>query len=240
MNYNELNPDWHEQRYKLVQSEKYSMDHWEPILTKVLKEYCEGKIVLDLGCGYGRYTTTIRKIAGWTIGADISKKWLAYAKNKNNINNIAIADAHSLPFKDAHFDVVTTLGLLESVDRDIVLNEINRVLKMDGIYIILTWNKYSGIRLIAKLFCMITRKDPYLSDISKEDMIIQLHSKGFETINCIMNDGLIWLPDCIDRHYGFKIYRSIETVFKPFGKNPFSNVMLFIAKKKPYEMNLRG
>jgi len=50
-----------------------------------------------------------------------------------------------------------------------------------------------------------------------------------------MDDGLIFLPNSLDRIIGNKVYSVIEKTFKSiFGKNPLSNVMLFLLQKSRY------
>jgi len=46
-----------------------------------------------------------------------------------------------------------------------------------------------------------------------------------------MNDGLIWLPDQIDKIVGEKLYLITEQVIKIKSENPLSNVMLLVAMK---------
>ncbi len=46
-----------------------------------------------------------------------------------------------------------------------------------------------------------------------------------------MDDGLVWLPEILDRSIGKKVYVFMEKLLKPAGRNPFSNIMLFVCRK---------
>ena len=62
-------------------------------------------------------------------------------------------------------------------------------------------------------------------------MIMHLIGNGFDLIEFYMNDGLIWLPDQIDKIVGEKLYLITEQVIKIKSENPLSNVMLLVAMK---------
>ena len=53
----------------------------------------------------------------------------------------------------------------------------------------------------------------------------------FNLLEYVMDDGLIWLPNFIDRLCGKKIYLFVEKISKILGYNFFSNVMLFVVEK---------
>jgi SAM-dependent methyltransferase len=104
--------------------------------------------VLDIGCGAGnKFIKTIGK----GIGLD-SYPWPGVD---------VVADVEHIPFGDKTFDVITMMGTLRYIkNRDAALNEIKRVLKDDGLLLILEnspimnrvrhaliwWNPYRGMR----------------------------------------------------------------------------------------------
>ncbi len=95
--------------------------------------------LLDIGCADGTTTSQIKKLRPdlSVIGIDLYKPAINFA-NKNNTNiKFIVADAHKLPFKKNHFDVVTTIEVLEHMhDSNQVIGEIHRTLKPDGTLII--------------------------------------------------------------------------------------------------------
>lgn len=101
--------------------------------------------VLDLCCGTGRHTISLRRKGFDTIGFDISPNLLKIAKRRmkeNQINTYLVrGDMRHLPFKSELFMAVlnmfTSFGYLPSEKDDVdSLTEISRVLKDDGSFIV--------------------------------------------------------------------------------------------------------
>jgi len=235
--YDKIDPEQYEKMYDMTPREIYMKEHWRPLIEEAIEKYCKDKNVLDLGCGTGVYTTIIKKYADNVLGLDISKRWLNYLKlkDKKDNSNIIRANAHNIPLKNKSFDVILTIGLFEYINREIVIKEMNRILKSGGFCIVSVPNKYSAGRSVGKLICKVFRRESYTNEPSKKEMLKLFENNGFELIEYRMDDGLIWLPDFLDRSFGKRIYHLIESFLKIFGRNPFSNVMLFIAKKRGLE-----
>ena len=90
--------------------------------------------ILDLGCGTG-FSTKILKEKGFNvIGLDISKNMLIFAKEKNL--KVIESNMTSLPFKDNSFNgliSISAIQWLKNQEYNIVLKEINRVIKNKAI-----------------------------------------------------------------------------------------------------------
>ena len=73
-----------------------------------------GKIILDAGCGMGRYTRVAGQMGEEVIGVDLSQSILkAYQKNRDNPSvHIVQGDLLQLPFRKKQFDVIYSLGVL--------------------------------------------------------------------------------------------------------------------------------
>ena len=91
----------------------------------------KNKSILDIGCENGSVLECLRKeysceINGCTLGKQYKKDF------------IKEGDMHELPYEDKKFDIVLIMYTMEhAISPYIVLCEINRVLKNDGIVIIL-------------------------------------------------------------------------------------------------------
>ena len=228
--YNEINPEQYELRYMKYPRERYLRDHWYPLIKEAITKYCKDKKVLDLGCGTGFWTEIIANY-GNVIGLDISKTMLKYAKNKRPSLKFMLADAHSLPFESNSFDCVVSIGLFEYVDRKLVMKEISRILKPNGICIIQCPNKYSAMRVFVKIIYKVLKRDYFAKEPSYREMINLFEQNGFKIIELKMDDALFWLPNFLDKIFGYKIYLLVEKILKIFRRNPFSNVMLFVTQK---------
>jgi demethylmenaquinone methyltransferase / 2-methoxy-6-polyprenyl-1,4-benzoquinol methylase len=107
--------------------------------------------VLDLCCGTGDMTFALRRQAtdsAKIVGADFSHAMLQRASEKSSGTTLRWieADALSLPFPDAHFDLVTSaFGFRNLADYDAGLREIMRVLGPAGECGILDFGEPRGI-----------------------------------------------------------------------------------------------
>lgn len=89
-------------------------------------------MVLDLGCGTGRFLEYAR------IGLDISKKMLAVSKLKHPVKQLVHAPAQRMPFDNNVFDSIFSFHLFMHLRKNeivSILKEVYRVLKPGGYFI---------------------------------------------------------------------------------------------------------
>jgi SAM-dependent methyltransferase len=83
--------------------------------TGLFPEQIAGKIILDAGCGMGRFLDIVsRDGAALAVGVDLSSAVDAAAANLSGRDNVLIikGDIFRLPFRRASFDVVFSIGVL--------------------------------------------------------------------------------------------------------------------------------
>ena len=102
--------------------------------------------VLDVACGigYGSYIIAKDVPEVRVIGIDIQEMAISYAKRFYNSNKIEFKqmDCLSLPFPESSFDVITAFEIIEHLYQyNDFLNNINRLLKIEGILLISTPNE---------------------------------------------------------------------------------------------------
>ena len=101
-----------------------------PLFLKSLRGY--ERIVLDFGCGPGRFTTDLATmIGGKAIGIDPIWCLLDMASKADNVEYI-LSDGGMIPLKNASIDVVWVCLVLGGIKGDSLkknIREINRVLK---------------------------------------------------------------------------------------------------------------
>lgn len=97
----------------------------------------DARRILDIGCGWGRELIRLKNAVGIDICLPFIKTARKYVKN-----NVILADAHYLPFKENSFDFVVVSEVMEHVKNHIkVLKEIRRALKIRGKLLLQTPNK---------------------------------------------------------------------------------------------------
>ncbi|MCQ6961670.1 class I SAM-dependent methyltransferase [Methanolobus chelungpuianus] len=128
----------------LAWDEEYRHVRWggpRPV-SAVEKEVLPGSLVLDAGCGNGRYLLPLSKKYD-VVGADVSMNALSEARSY-----LARSDRHAeciastltaLPFSANSFDAVVCYGVMQHLfesERTLAAEEIRRVLKPSGILFI--------------------------------------------------------------------------------------------------------
>lgn len=163
-------------------------DEDDKVLKKLLEKISfDGKVVLEIGCGSGKYTELLSPDADKYYALELSKPLIKLAKNKcKKIRGIKYfnCSAEKIPLKDNSVDIVfaswvLTAMLTEKMRKNSV-KELLRVLKKDG-EIFLFENHWRG-----------------------EFMKLRGHGKAkMENYNI----------DKLVKTYGFNIFRTVNTNF---------------------------
>lgn len=75
----------------------------------------KGKLILDVGCGTGRFAEIALNAGAYVIGLDYSAAAQVASKNLEKYSNFRAirGDIYKLPFKESSFDIVYCLGVLQ-------------------------------------------------------------------------------------------------------------------------------
>ncbi|MEU4522860.1 class I SAM-dependent methyltransferase [Amycolatopsis sp. NPDC024027] len=124
-----------------------------------------GRRWLDVGCGTGALTSAVLAAAdpAEVVGADPSEGFLktARASVTDPRATFTLADARSLPFPDARFDVVVSGLVLNFVpDPDRAAAEIARVTAPGGLAATYLWDLAEGMELIRRFWDAAGELDP--------------------------------------------------------------------------------
>jgi len=122
--------------------------------------------IVDVACGTGdmmdfwRSRSEVNGIAiGEIIGVDPSKGMVGVAREKYPKFNYHIAKATEIPLEDDSADVLSiTYGIRNVVERKEALDEFNRVLKKDGLVVILEFMKNENPSFLGKIMNFYTNK----------------------------------------------------------------------------------
>ncbi|WP_284927470.1 putative RNA methyltransferase [Acinetobacter baumannii] len=108
--------------------------YYQPLQQAVvhLLKDLKAKMVLDIGCGEGYYTSAMQQVVEQCIGVDIAKNAVQHAAKLNDKVTWVVGTGATLPVIDQSMDVCTSLF------SPIPQTEILRVLKDDGYLIVVT------------------------------------------------------------------------------------------------------
>jgi ubiquinone/menaquinone biosynthesis C-methylase UbiE len=155
----------------------------------------KGLKALDAGCGTGRLVPALLAAGAEVSGIDVSKKMLVVAEKKYPWAEFKVGDIEKIPYEDSTFDlVVATFVIVHLKDLRRAFDEVHRVLKEGGRFIVTNINQ---------------RKPPRLQ-IGKEELVIDsyyhmpkhvwesLEEAGFEVCEEeYVYDRKIWINQII-------------------------------------------
>jgi ubiquinone/menaquinone biosynthesis C-methylase UbiE/uncharacterized protein YbaR (Trm112 family) len=99
------------------------------------QEWLAGKVVLDVGCGAGRFLEIASRSARDVIGLDYSEAVDAARENLVDRRNVHLvqADIYALPFRRGTFDALYCIGVIQHTpDPDAAVRSLPAVLKPGG------------------------------------------------------------------------------------------------------------
>ena len=119
--------------------------------------------VLEVGCGRGSMIKKIKNFSTKT-GIDPSRQAIEYAKITVPDADFFVGFAEKLPFPDESFDFVYSLEVFEHVQEyDLMVSEMVRVLKKDGVAYIQTPN-YPAKRFYDFIYFLLRRRPDFKDD----------------------------------------------------------------------------
>ena len=94
--------------FKLSENRFYSETGWE-------KDWLKGKLILDAGCGAGRFLDVVSKDEGEVVGVDLSNAVDAAKINMAERKNVHLVQAsiYELPFRPGTFDGCYCIGVVQ-------------------------------------------------------------------------------------------------------------------------------
>jgi methionine biosynthesis protein MetW len=160
------------------------------IIREILNVIIEKKDrILDVGCGEGKLTLPYNKIYD-IVGVDINLRSLVKAKWNGLYCLLCDIEKTYLPFQDESFDIVICSEVLEHVvHTDHLLQEINRVLRMGGTFIL----SFPNINNLSSIFLQLffdlppmysaRYKSPHRRDFTLRLIKMALKINGFQIFN---------------------------------------------------------
>ena len=153
-------------KFKHQASSRY---HLEPYI-KTFADFSSAtnKNVLEIGVGLGADHQQFAEYGSFLKGIDLTEKAINYTKRRFRIfglnSELTVADAENLPFADSSFDIVYSWGVIHhSPDTPKVVNEIFRVLSLNGEARIMIYHSRSIVGYMLWLRYALFRLKPFLT-----------------------------------------------------------------------------
>jgi ubiquinone/menaquinone biosynthesis C-methylase UbiE len=138
--YYERRAPWHDQY--MSYSDNENMERLFKPVIKEIASYISKKNVIEIACGTGNWSQILAKITNRVLAIDSSPKSLELAREKvqtlDNVN-FEIADAYNLENMNDKYDVAFMADFFSHIPKkriDIFLESLKRVIKPDGLVII--------------------------------------------------------------------------------------------------------
>jgi 2-polyprenyl-3-methyl-5-hydroxy-6-metoxy-1,4-benzoquinol methylase len=164
-----------ELRRRTADSFAYEWEHfgelrpeWERNFREYLRphkpEWLRNRRVLDVGAGSGRHSYEAHQLGATVVAVDVGDAIHVARRNLPADVMTVQADAEELPFKDAAFDLVMTIGVLHHLpDPPRALKSLARLVRPGGyIHIYVYWTPSRGwhrslLRLVTAARCVTIR-----------------------------------------------------------------------------------
>jgi SAM-dependent methyltransferase len=137
---------WHRyQKTQLDHDEVRESERHFLMKTALRPEELRGKLVLDVGCGMGRFAEVATRWGARVVGIDLSAAAEVAAKNLADRDFVAFqADVFTLPFAPESFDVIYSVGVLHHTpDCEAAVKTLEKYLKPGGVLAVWLYSGYN-------------------------------------------------------------------------------------------------
>ncbi len=131
--------------------------------TGLTPEEAAGRLILDVGCGMGRFADVVSRWGGKVIGIDMSLAVEAAYANLGGRENVRIlqADLFHLPFRPGTFDIVYSLGVLHHTpDCEKAFRTLIRLVRPGGRVCVWVYGTMGPWERFARLYRKLTVRMP--------------------------------------------------------------------------------
>ncbi|MGO8793592.1 MAG: methyltransferase domain-containing protein [Candidatus Sulfotelmatobacter sp.] len=128
--------------------------------TGFVPEDLAGKLVLDVGCGMGRFAEVATRWGACVVGVDLSLAPEAAAENLADRDATFLqADVFKLPFAPESFDLIYSLGVLHHTPNcELAFKMLPPLLKPGGSIAIWLYSKYNNWYKMSDVYRKLTRR----------------------------------------------------------------------------------
>lgn len=172
-----------------------------------------GKVVLDAGCGSGKFTAAIARFgASKVIGFDLGEKGLDFARKQaqkvpyGSCLEYRKGNLIDSPFNDSSFDLVWSNGVIHhTLNYEKCIEEFARVLKKGGILFLYVNGRFGLFELLADTLRNVMKDLP--STLCQHFLILSGVNSG----------RMYWIMDYLYPPYEWKYKIEVEALLKKHG-----------------------
>lgn len=178
----------------------------------------KGKIILDIGCGYGWFEYhSLKKGAKKIIGVEISEEDLSTIKKYITAKNFEakIGHASNIPVKNSSVDTVVSWEVIEHIPKkseNDFFSEVSRILKKNGTFYLSTPHHHLFSTYLDPAFWLVGHRH-----YSKNDLIEYGERSGFVVEKIVVLGGIWTALSIINMYISKWVFRRPH-----FGKNFFA------------------
>jgi len=125
---------------------------------RVSRDYPTGESIIDIGCGTGEFSHLFPQDC--YLGVDIYHAYIEFARKRNPGYQFQVGDATALTSDDSYFNIALIHGLIHHLkDRDarLVIEQAHRVLKPQGVLILIEDIPARGLNILGHVMHSIDR-----------------------------------------------------------------------------------
>jgi len=202
-------------------------------------------LVLDIGCGPGRWIIEYTANGAEVVALDVSANMIKSAKAKTRKIlekptriNYVVGDAEHLPFRDNKFDVVNCFDAFPHFPHPLkALGEMRRVLRSGGSVIFEPSNIFSPMGIVLHIFRFlkktigIKKVDPIFTEWNRYDTVRRV--KEWIRLTGLRLDKVISVGYLIPPSHGFvSFFQKFETTLENvFFLNMLGSRIVFRCRK---------
>ena len=202
------------------------------LISKLLPEV-NRKLILDVGCGTGKYSIMLAMMGAYVVGVDSQLPMVAVAKERSRKLRldleVVLSDAGTLPFRADVFDLsVSILALCFIRLPRCAVEEMRRTTKQSGGLIVGTLNKWSPYGIGKKIRSFFIESS-YRHAIFHTPFELMRLVDAAEWHSTIF--GLEWMPKWL-LEVLYRTDNQLGRIFKPFGAFLATKVVILTAPAK--------
>jgi len=150
-------------RYKTIHEEEETPIFFDK--TGVTPDFMKGKLCLDGGCGYGRYSLVAAKSGAEVVAVDLSAAVESAYENTRVLGTVHVvqADLFNLPFRDGTFGFVYSIGVLHHTpDPRAAFGSLAPLVKPGGVMSVWVYKRRNPLSMFLNgLFRAFTTRMPH-------------------------------------------------------------------------------